>query len=279
MPAAYRAAEDLSARGQTRFRRWTVAALVLLVAVAVLGLVDESWAGWAAAAAFAASVVLTGLTVVRNAEDDWYDGRAVAESAKTLTWKYAVGGEPYGVADGEAADDYRRTLGEVVDELRAIRSAIEVPAEPDDLGALTELRGAPLAERRAAYRQQRLEEQRGWYQRRGNDHRRSARTWQGVAVGLEAAGVAAGALKGLDVVDLDLLSVFAAAAAGVLAWLAAGDFQKTARAYGLTTLELDGTLEAAKQVGSEEEWARFVADAEQTMSREHTTWLARRRGP
>jgi len=278
MPGLYDAAERLSERGQKWFKRGTLAALVLLVVASVLGLIAEPWAGWLSALAFGGSIVLTGLTVFRKAEDDWYDGRALGESVKTLTWKYAVGGEPFARSENEPTSAYERMLGGVVEELRTLRSAFDPPREPDDLSPLTKFRGAGLGDRQAVYREQRLQGQRKWYSERGSEHRRTARAWQAAAGVLQAAGVAAGALKGLDVVDLDLLSVFAAAAAAALAWFAAGDYRKTARAYALTTLELDRTLEAAERIQSEDDWARFVADAEQTMSREHTTWLARRRG-
>lgn len=73
--------------------------------------------------------------------------------------------------------------------------------------------------------------------------------------------------------------MFAVAGATAVAWLAAGDYVKTARAYELTTLELDQALDIVNTIDEETAWATFVADAEQTMSREHTAWLARRRGP
>ena len=75
-----------------------------------------------------------------------------------------------------------------------------------------------------------------------------------------------------------MTSVFAGAAAAAVAWLASGDYVKTARAYELTTLELDQALDLIDAIDDEAAWATFVADAEQTMSREHTAWLARRRG-
>lgn len=279
LPGVHEAAERLSASGQAWFKRGTLAALALLVAASVFGLITAPWAGWLSALAFGGSVALTSLMVLRKAEDDWYDGRAVAESVKTLTWKYAVGGEPFEIGQDEPMSAFERALNGVVEELRSLRSAIEPPTESDNLGPLTEFRGAELGYRRAAYREQRLQGQRKWYSERGREHRRTARNCQATAIVLQSAGVAAGVLKGLEVVDLDLLSVFAAAAAAALAWLAAGDYRKTARAYGLTTFELDRVLNTADRIESEHDWARFVADAEQTMSREHTTWLARRRGP
>ena len=278
MPSVYAAAELVSQRGQDRFKRATLATLLLLVVAAASGLIDESWAGWISGAAFAGSLLATGLFVFRDAEDDWYDGRAVAESAKTLTWKYAVGGEPFEVTSEETEAAYRRALVAVVSEVRGLKGNVQPPEAAGGTVQLSNVRATPLAVRRRIYRQQRLADQRAWYSRRAGEHTSTANTWRIVAGVLQALGLVCAVLKGLDVVQVDLMSLFAAGGAAAVAWLASGDFVKTARAYGLTTLELDQTLDIVDTIDDEAAWATFVADAEQTMSREHTAWLARRRG-
>lgn len=279
MPSAFTTAEEASRRGQTRFKRAMMVALVLLVVAAAAGLVHESWAGWVSGAAFAGSILATGLGFFRDAEDDWYDGRAVAESAKTLTWKYAVGGEPFEVMEPDAQTAYDRALAAVVKEIHTLRGSVAAPARTSESEKLRLLREEPLEARREVYREQRLKDQRDWYGRRGGEHRSTARTWQVLAVVLQVAGLVGALLKGADIVQVDLLSVFATAGAGAVAWLAAGDYVKTARAYELTTLELNRVLGIVNSIGEEAAWATFVADAEQAMSREHTAWQARRRGP
>jgi hypothetical protein len=279
MPSVFLVAEEASQRGQTRFKRATLVALVLLVVAAVFGLVEEPWAGWVSGMAFAGSILASWLIFFRDAEDDWYDGRAVAESAKTLTWKYAVGGEPFEITQPDSETAYDRALAAVVEEIRTLRGSVAAPAGATETDKLRVLREEPLKVRCEVYRKQRLVDQRAWYSRRGSEHRSTARAWQIVAVVFQAAGLVGALLKGIDIVRVDLLSVFAAAGAGAVAWLAAGDYVKTARAYELTTLELDNVLGIVNRIDDEDAWATFVADAEQTMSREHTAWLARRRGP
>jgi hypothetical protein len=279
MPSVFAAAEKASGRGQTRFKRATLAALALLVVAAVFGLIEKPWAGWVSGAAFTGSILATALTFFRDAEDDWYDGRAVAESAKTLTWKYAMGGEPFGVTEPDAEGAYNRALAAVVEEIRRLHGSSPPPAQVSGDGELRALRREPLDTRREIYHEQRLGSQRRWYNGRAREHGSTAKTWQIVAIILQTAGLVGAMVKALDVVSVDLLSVFAAAGTAALAWLAAGDYVKTARAYELTTLELDQTLRIVDTINDEDAWATFVADAEQTMSREHTAWLARRRGP
>ena len=102
MPAVYAFASKASAKGQNRFKRLTWLALFLLVLAAGGGVVDRPWAGWASAAAFLASIVLTALASYEKSQRAWYDGRAAAESAKSIVFKYAVGGEPFPIGDPKA---------------------------------------------------------------------------------------------------------------------------------------------------------------------------------
>jgi SMODS and SLOG-associating 2TM effector domain 1 len=69
-----------------------------------------------------------------------------------------------------------------------------------------------------------------------------------------------------------------ASIAGVLVgWREVKQFGQLAHAYSLAANEL-GLIEAqATHVATDDEFAAFVADAEQAISREHTMWAARRR--
>lgn len=276
MPPLYTAAEAASAKGQSQFKAFTAGALILLIVASLGGSVEDSWAGWISAAAFLAGTVTTTVWMRRLYENQWYDGRAAAESAKSMTFKYAVGGQPYGVDNPRAKDAYAGALTAIVAQLGRAGSSLEVSADPPDLGTLDELRRASFSDRQAAYRAQRIEDQHRWYEKRAREHRDAARRWQRAVIALNVAGFAGAVLKGLGVTHFDLLSLFATLAASVAAWLNALDHQRIARAYDFAALDLEAAL---KRLGdtTEEDWTGFVADAEQTMSREHTLWRARRR--
>lgn len=278
LPAPYSAASRASKEGQDGFKRLTWVALALLVVASVGGLIDAEWGGWLSLAAFLGSIVLTALAVYRKAEQDWYDGRAAAESIKSLTFKYAVGGEPFGIASERPDQRFVASIGHLTSELRQLGSAVESQGTAPVLDQLRGLRRETLGARQAAYREQRLEDQATWYSTRAGEHRATAKKWRGVMFASQLAGVAGAALKGLGVIDLDILSLFATMAAAAAGWIAAGDYVETARAYDFAALELQQALERFEDVEDEEGWARYVADCEQAMSREHTMWLARRRG-
>lgn len=278
MPALHGAAEETSAEGQAQFRRLVMSSLALLVVAAVGGLFDRPWGGWLSAVAFAGSLVITALWVFHHAETDWYDGRAGAESTKSMTWKFAVGGQPYGVDEFDAKTRYESDIQALIGELDRLGSSLRAPSRAAAADPLMEVRRASLDERRGVYRQQRVADQRGWYARRAGDHRRSARRWQVAMVCAQVVGIAGAVLKGVDVVHVDLLSLLATVAAALAAWTNAADYVQIARAYDFAAIELDAILSRVGDPKTEAEWAAFVADAEQAMSREHTMWLARKRG-
>lgn len=277
LPEAYAVASVASAKGQRWFKRLTQASLMLLILAAIGGVVEHPWGGWLSATAFLASIVLTALAIYQKTEQDWYDGRASAESIKSLAFKYAVGGEPFEKASQDTEERFGEALASLLGELRDLSSAVPPAPLGPILGGLRQLRGEPLATRRSVYREQRIEDQRNWYSRRAREHRVTARGWRIVMFASQAAGLVGAVLKGFGLIDIDLMVIFATVAAATAAWIAAGDFTETARAYDFASLELGQALEKLSQSDSEKGWARFVADCEQAMSREHTMWLARRR--
>jgi hypothetical protein len=278
LPATFTAAEAASGRGQKRFKLFTAASLVLLTVAAACGIWESPIAGAIAAVAFGASFTMSAWVVTRDMQDAWYDGRALAESAKSLTYKYAVGGAPFEVGNPTATERWATSVADIVGELRRLQTVIE-PAAASLYGdtALQALRAAPLARRIGIYREERLEGQRRWYATRSRDHRETAQRWQVAAGVLQLVGVLGAVLKAFDLLHFDLLGLCAAAAAAAVAWLQAGDYVMTARAYEVTTLDISTSLSRLDAVDTEETWATFVADAEQAMSREHTMWTARRR--
>ena len=62
-----------------------------------------------------------------------------------------------------------------------------------------------------------------------------------------------------------------------IAWERGRDHAGVAAAYARTVAELEAVSAGAGAAGTTELWPAYVADAETAMSREHTSWIARRR--
>jgi hypothetical protein len=273
-PVIFQQADLSSQQAQRHFLRATAAVLSLFSVAAVMGAIDTRWAGWAGAATFLASIIIGALAVTQNLERTWYDGRALAESAKSLTWLYVARGGDLGAApDPDGA--LRERLRGLRAELAGLEFVVDVAGQ-DISEQMRELRQAPLARRKELYLRERLADQIQYYRRRLAEHRRGARRFRVAAWVAQLSGFVGAALKGAGILRIDLLGIAAAAAAALIAWLQTRDHVTLARAYRLTAEDLERVGEDVPAEDDETEWAAYVADAETAMSREHVMWLARR---
>jgi hypothetical protein len=212
----------------------------------------------------------------RNPEARWYRGRAAAESVKTLTWLYAVGGTPFPDGDGESDERLLNRLGELVDSLKELDLVVPADSSRRQITpAMTGLRARPLADRRRAYLTDRVDDQIAWYSKRAADHTRSARRWLLVVAAANACGAGAGFLRMVNVVQLDLLGLAAAVAGAATAWTQLLQHKAQANSYAVAVQDLTLIRDRIATV-TDDAWPRFVSDAEEAISREHTMWLARR---
>ena len=65
-------------------------------------------------------------------------------------------------------------------------------------------------------------------------------------------------------------------AAAFVAWLQLKRHQELANSYALAAQELSFIAEQIQRVETAGEFSKFVSDAENAISREHTLWAARR---
>lgn len=275
-PPAFTAADEASLSAQRRFLAATRGQLILVVAAGVIG--AFTWrSGTYDFAAFlvAALFVLTALVRWRLARsalvERWHDGRAGAESVKTLAWRYAVGGNPFGVED-DCVEAFRMRATEVLDGLPRLRLPdAGSGALPTD--EMRRLRSATFDERRDAYLGDRVIEQQRWYAEKARWNTRRARGWASVIVMLQMAAASGALLRGFGLVRLDAFGIAAAVIGAATAWLATKQHDALAASYSVAAQEL-GAIASQWSGGEETAWADFVADAEEAISREHTMWLA-----
>lgn len=285
----FASADAKSGEGQRHTKRFISAELLCLILAAAFGLgsvrsgaAQLNWFALVSALLFIGSGLLTYIRSKSETEQTWYVGRAGAESVKTLAWRYALGGDPLplSLSSTEADERYRTRLRQIFEELTRTTDIPPTPAGSREItSAMRRLRGEDLATRKATYRRDRIEAQRQWYERRAASHAKSARRWLVVTISASAIGVIFGFLKFLGVLDFDLLGVFGAGASAAIAWNQLNQFRSQVAAYNVTAVELGFVNEGIDQIADEAEWAAFVSDSEDAISREHTLWLARHGHP
>ncbi|MFD7587807.1 DUF4231 domain-containing protein [Kitasatospora sp. NPDC059811] len=286
LPGFFWAADAASLRGQRRSVLLSAWELLLLVAAAATGSADgEPWA-WPAAAAYLGAIVLAVVISRQNPQGLWYEGRAAAESVKTLAWKFAVRADayqppPHTLPDAEGL--YRVQLGGVLGAFRDGR--VVAPGAGAELAGITaamrDLREQPLAVRREVYLRERIQVQHDWYRAKSRHCARAGALAGVLGVVLPALGLVLAVLRALGAFTYDALGTVSAVAASITAWAQLRQYRPLAAAYGLAADELElircqlARLDV-ESADAEELWARLARDAEDAVSREHTTWQARR---
>lgn len=282
LPGVWNDADTASARGQ----RWALTLTASKVGGGVIAAVGGVFSGLNGGLGIASWVVLGGFIValvselaswVFQPEKDWYDGRAVAESAKTLAWRYAVCADPFPVVmSREVAENLFRTrMVEVVDQVsdRIIFESSHAVITP----RMDQLRQLSFADRQRAYVEGRTLDQHRWYARKARTNRRFANGWRLVLIVAEIAAVTLAVGQVLGAWSIDLAGLLAAIIGAGAAWVAVKQFSPLSSSYSLATKEL-ALQEGRLRTVPEERWSYVVADAEEAISREHTTWVASRTG-
>lgn len=279
-PALYRSADDLSLASQTHFFRALRAHLLTLVVTAILSII--SIPHWSIAAlqllallgALGCSIYLFAMRPDRL----WYTGRAVAESIKTITWRYVCRAEPFQGDDAAAQNDFRHKLKAIVEQNREVVQSLTEHLDGVQITpVMDQMRARSLEERRSTYAASRIADQLTWYAKKAAFNRRMSRGffWALIAVNSIAVVCAIVRIASPDQ-PFWPTDVFVAAAASLLSWMQAKRFSELAGSYALAAHEIGLIREQSQLSNTDETFSLFVGDAENAFSREHTQWIARK---
>jgi hypothetical protein len=277
-PEAFVATDRASLEGQRRFVQSLKFQLVLLLIAGATSAI--AWTNGhldigalVAGVAFLLAALLRLNSFSGSPHQRWYEGRAAAESVKTLSWRFAVGGDPFPVSLGDEAVSQ---LASHVDDITRDLASLERPtSEPAATESMRALRADDLDTRKAAYLTDRIEDQQRWYEAKASWNRARESFWSRVVLAAEVLGALGAFLVGFGLLEIDLFGLAGALAAVSAAWLETKQHHALANAYGVAASELASIKSLGSQAMSEEEWARFVSESEEAISREHTLWRAR----
>lgn len=283
-PGLYAAADAASLRAQTNFLRGTKTRLAALLIAGFAGAFTwtingpPDWAGVIATSAFALALTVEVYLLKGKQESIWYEGRAVAESVKTLAWRYAVGGDPFPVDekdDGETDRAFVERLRQILTDLEPLDVG-PPPGAGQITNAMRRVRSSSLTVRIAAYEHGRIDDQQTWYSKKAKWNQVMGSRWSVGLLIIEGLGFLGALGKAIGLVNFDLLGVAGILAAAGAAWLQTKQHRTLARAYSVAAHELSMIKSQLPSVSSEAEWAKFMNEAEEAISREHTLWRASR---
>ncbi len=284
LPAVYVAADRASGGGQRLALGFRASQLVALVLAAVLGAIPGGggkvqWGALLAGVLFALVGLVEATILTLQPERTWYQGRAVAESVKSLAWRFAVAGLPFGKSESGAGNPdvhMAQRLREILNDFQDVHLVpLETPGD-EITHWMRALRASSQAVRKRVYQKQRIEDQRNWYASNALRNQRRSVFWSIALLVIQSLGIFGAILKGIGVIDFEALGILSAVAASALAWLQIKQHATLSQAYSHAAHELSAIEASISPIHQEADWASFVDDAESAISREHTAWQAKR---
>jgi len=282
LPGLYQSADQASLDAQAIYFRSLKWYLVLLIIAALVAFQHPNDALGALGSAGLFLITLGILTFIRvkRPDDIWYNGRAVAESVKTRSWRWMMRADPY-----EDTDNIEIVTKQFISDLKSILSqnqslshSLQATRGVGDpvTDTMNEIRALHVADRLNVYTEQRIKNQADWYSHKSQLNKKRARQWFWVSVSLHSVAVLM-LLYRIKDPSLSLpVEVVATSAGAVLTWLQANKYNELNSAYALTAHEIVLIKGEALSVKNEKQLSEFVVNSEAAFSREHTQWAARK---
>ncbi|MBB4081121.1 hypothetical protein GGR28_003768 [Lewinella aquimaris] len=143
---------------------------------------------------------------------------------------------------------------------------------------MKDVRDATLDERINHYRLYRIQDQINWYSRKAEFNRNLSNQYFWLLIISQALAIIASVYIIVQPkTNFNFVGLFTTIAASLLTWIQVKKYNELNTAYSTTNIELVKARDTMSTILDENAFAKFVLDAENAVSREHTTWLAQRR--
>ncbi len=277
-PGLYQSADKASLDSQNRYYiclRFYLGLLVIAAAVSFFIPVN-TYGALLSALLFIVTLGILIYLKTSKPDDIWYNGRAVAESVKTLSWKWMMKAEPFheeNTAEADFITDLKKVLNQN-QSLSSVLSSTEGAKEPIT-DVMRSVRSQSFDDRKILYKNQRIDNQANWYTKKANFNKKKASSWFVVSVILHSAAVIMLMYRIYDSSISLPVEVIATAASAVLTWIQAKKHNELSSSYSLAAHEI-GFIKTEWKSVTEDDFSDFVINTENAFSREHTQWIARK---
>lgn len=283
-PKLFIEADKFSIESQNSFLRkvWFNGLLGLVSAVLTLvGDINKIWALLSILLILFLTISVW-ILVEEKEEKLWYKGRALAESIKSLTWKYMIGGEPFtfSVSKEDIDKDFIEKCKSLREEHKDLFGQIQTQNSLEIITSeMRRVRALSFKDRADYYLKNRIMPQCDWYTQKAEYNRKCSKFWSSVVkISLVFALILAFSkvffpCKYYPIEILLLIASFA------FTWMQVKKFNELGSAYSLTAHEITDVktlMESVIAANDNAKFSEFISDAENVFSREHTQWLARR---
>ena len=284
-PKIFVDADDMSNKAQRIYKGLNKAVLFILFVATIMVSIDDHivsefkyWHLSTGVLFLVASLLLVCLFYIKP-ERKWYLGRAVAESIKSISWKFMMSAEPFDADDNKNNEAlFIKRLNEIykkANENGALLKSISGNTEPISR-VLKHVRSLTYIEKKSIYLENRLQEQIEWYSGSAttNKNRANILLFGVISLQVVTAGYLIFFSNSFHFSNIPEITIFIVTA--ILALIEMNKYRELKESYLYTANELIYIRNRVSIINSDLELNEFVSDAELAISREHTMWLARR---
>lgn len=228
------------------------------------------------------SFALTLIIRTKKFEDVWYQGRALAESCKTLSWRFVTCSESFenDLTKQEVEDYFISRVRELSKEFKELNDSLnaKIVVLPVITDKMWKIRNLNTLERKQYYIENRINDQKDWYASKAEFNKKKYNNWFLVIIVSQLIAIISVAfLVKYPESNWNLVGLFTTISASAISWLQLKQHQELKQAYTTAAQELNFIQASFGNINSDIELAEFVLDSENAISREHTLWLAQRR--
>lgn len=279
-PSLYQSSNHLSLSAQKEFFTALFCQLLFLLVTVIISVTNSTLPIVAIIQAMVLLAALACSIYLFAAKPDrlWYAGRAVAESIKTITWRFVCKAEPFEADHEIARQQFCQILKLIVEQNKDVAKTFITNLTGQQITeSMITIRKSEFESRRQYYINHRIQEQQSWYAKKARYNKNSSfwYFWALVIAITTAIGFAISKVGNPGAKHWPT-DIFVTLAAGILSWTQAKKFSELAASYALTAHEISLIREQADRVKTDEELSKFIGDAENAFSREHTQWVARK---
>ncbi|WP_191117951.1 DUF4231 domain-containing protein [Vibrio campbellii] len=281
-PSLFNAADKLSLKAQKRFLRLTGlhSFLLILGTAMAINIIPNKGYSLMMAIVFILALGLSVYLGLMKLEKAWYNGRAVAESVKTATWRYCMRAAPFVDARSiqQPNAEFRNMLESILRSNHDLGGQLSEAEDTSEQisNEMKSIRELSLEARVNYYLEFRIDEQRSWYAKKAKENKTKHTIWFGLLVTFQLLAVMC-VLARIAYPDWKFwpTDTFVVIAACAVSWMQIKKFTELAAAYSLTAQEIGIIKGRSENIQCEESLSTFVNHAEVAFSREHTQWSAR----
>lgn len=215
-------------------------------------------------------------------DKQWYDSRAVAESMKTVTWRFIIGAKPFGLENQQDIVDKKfvEEVNSIIKSRPSIQQAMStcLASGKQISDRMREIRKiTDIEEKKKIYLKGRVEDQKNWYSRKAKYNGRREKLWFVLIIIAEVLAILL-AFYMLNAKSniFNPIGVITTVAGILVAWTETKRFRELSQSYALAAQELASAASLIENVHDQASLGVYVDDTENAISREHTMWCAKR---